>query len=36
MQQGLVKLYQFLYQVSPVVIFQVKRQPNSIFAGFAD
>ena len=31
MQQELVKLYHFLYQVSPVFIFQVKHRPNSIF-----
>ena len=36
MQQELVNLYQFLYHVTPVVIFQVKSWPDTVFCLFVD
>ena len=35
-QQELVNFYQFLYHVTPAVIFQVKSWPNSTFCCFVD
>ena len=35
MQQELTNFYQFLYHVTPVVIFQVKKWPYSTFYCFA-
>ena len=36
LQQKLVNFYQFLYHVTPVVIFQVKSWPESTFYCFVD
>ena len=34
MQQELTNFYQFLYHVTPVVIFQVKSWPDPVFCWF--
>ena len=34
MQQKLVNLYQFLYHMTPVIIFQVKSWPDSTYCCF--